>query len=241
MIKKIPLISSLFLLFTPSVLAADLPADPVSEPTSYDRFDTSYNAPDLWTGPYMGLLIGTIKGKSELEQFSQKINDKDLEGYSLGISFGYNHMISKNWLVGFELDASKTYLDGKGSSTPTVQGIPLSIDAKDEIKWSSHTRLKAGRLFSPAILVFGSAGLATALVKNEASISSPLAPVTVGSDENLRFGWSIGGGVESKITNNVNLRAEYLFDRFDGDTGSLKTNNTIDNHTVRAGLTFRLN
>jgi len=42
-----------------------------------------------------------------------------------------------------------------------------------------------------------------------------VAVASVGSNSDARFGWTVGAGVEGKITNNWSVKLEYLYVDFD--------------------------
>ena len=72
---------------------------------------------------------------------------------------------------------------------------------------------------------------------------------SVGSSSDVRFGWTVGAGVEGKITSNWSAKLEYLYMDFDGFragsfslapasaiTGNVDT--SFHDHVLRVGLNY---
>ncbi|MFN7400693.1 MAG: outer membrane protein, partial [Sandaracinobacter sp.] len=58
-----------------------------------------------------------------------------------------------------------------------------------------------------------------------------------------RYGWTVGGGVEQMLTQNVSARVEYRysdFNSFNGNLSGVAFSANPDRHQVMAGVNFRL-
>ena len=101
-----------------------------------------------------------------------------------------------------------------------------------EVKTYGHIRAKLGYEITPALLAFVTGGVAIGRSPDYFSASasgfiasSPSAPlvgaatVSRGDLEQTLYGYSIGGGLEAKLSRHFRLRTEYIYD----DYGSFET------------------
>lgn len=117
--------------------------------------------------------------------------------------------------------------------------------------WAIGGRL--GFLANDSALLYVLGGYTEAKIKSESSLTSDNINLALSfEDDAWEDGWFIGGGVETLLTDNISLKAEYRYadfgkvDRSDG--GSFENNNiqlgTTQNaditvHSVRAVLSYR--
>jgi len=146
------------------------------------------------------------------------------------------------------------------SNTPAVYTAERSLD------YLATGRLRAGYLVTPTALAYATGGVAYGEVDYGFSSNSPAItaafPAVVNQDED-DFGYTVGGGMEVKVTNNVSFGAEYLYTNlgdgdsstrlnggpFDGSSTSVvaggftdfKSSGDFDFHTVTAKLSYRFN
>jgi outer membrane immunogenic protein len=85
-----------------------------------------------------------------------------------------------------------------------------SLNVHSKIDALGSARVRAGYLFTPNVLAYGTAGVAGG--RAEVNIADVLI-----AKPNL-FGWVAGGGLEYKIFEHVRIRGEYLHYDF-GSTG----------------------
>jgi len=196
--------------------AADLPrrsSMPVKAP--------EYVAPYSWTGFYAGINGGGAWGRSN---WSATGTDFNTSGGVVGGTLGYN------WQTGpavFGVEGDLDWSGIKGSST--CGGLPC--ETRND--WLGTFRGRLGYAFN-RVMPYVTGGLAVGNVK----ASSPL-----GSNNETRAGWTLGGGVEANIVGPWSAKIEYLY----ADLG--KTNcavcvpggTDVDFRTniVRAGVNYR--
>jgi outer membrane immunogenic protein len=65
-------------------------------------------------------------------------------------------------------------------------------------------------LWSPNVLLYGTAGVAYGQVKDTATITAPGASVT-GTFKDVKAGWTAGAGVEGTIGGGWTAKLEYLY------------------------------
>lgn len=162
----------------------------------------------------------------------------------------------------FVLGVLANYDFGKTKVSNTFMGINDShnnnIDyatgvSKWEIgdSWGIGGRL--GFLASDSALLYVLGGYTEAKIKSESGLTSDNNNFAISfSDEAWEDGWFIGGGVETLLTDNISLKAEYRYadfgkvDRSDSFSfnsndveGGTSQNADITVHSVRAVLSYR--
>jgi outer membrane immunogenic protein len=130
-----------------------------------------------------------------------------------GGQIGYNWQ-SAQWVWGLEADIQGSAIKNNSTVLFAPAGVVGSTTTtSDNLNWFGTARLRAGVLASPNLLLYGTGGLAYGHVgENVAIVGNPAASALfVGSGSQTRLGWSAGAGAEWMVTNNISLKAEYLF------------------------------
>jgi outer membrane immunogenic protein len=193
-----------------------------------------------------------------------------------GGQLGYIWQFDKAWVAGIEADFDTSNVRGNASPAATtnlgIGGIqPALIPAGRNLDWFGTVRARLGFLPMERLLVFATAGLAYGKTSSNASISvrvtGPVVPVPadgttlscVGTapcvataTSQTSAGWTIGGGLEYAIWNNITVKAEYLYVNLGNQTihliaippatgtGSIATKfDDAAYSIVRAGLNYR--
>lgn len=170
-----------------------------------------------WSGPYVGAQVG--HGWTRASNMNQN-------GWMLGAYAGYNYQFDNSpVVVGIETDFNWADQDGrKGQRGGTT---------RTKSDWNGATRARIGYA-ADRVLVYGAAGLAYA--------DRELKRSPGGKDEKTATGWTVGGGVDVALTDNVVARGEYRYtdygkDRFSLPNSSLKSSAT--EHRVMGGLAVK--
>jgi outer membrane immunogenic protein len=194
----------------------------------------------------------------------------DMNGAIAGGQAGYNWQTG-NWVLGVEADIQWSDERGRanylcsvsvpvtaGGCTPGLTAAPLglvgtSVTYDQKLEWFGTVRGRAGILATPKVLLYATGGLAYGSIKTTAALSSLNAfgvPITsFGSNTDTRIGWTVGAGIEGKITQNWSAKLEYLYmdlGSFDGGTYTLaplsaigvRTDSDFRDHIVRAGINY---
>jgi outer membrane immunogenic protein len=172
---------------TGSAVAADVP---VKGPV-YTKAPAAWS----WEGQYIGVHGGYAWGDFTLVGGGVFI-DSNLNGGFGGVQFGYLHHLSRNWLIGYEVDVSFGDLNG------LVGGNTI------EMRYFGTARTRLGYAQGPW-LFYGTAGLAWA----------QLDLIGAGPLERAQIGYAVGAGIEYAFSRNWSARVEYLYIGF-GDTDS---------------------
>jgi outer membrane immunogenic protein len=200
--------------------------NPCSSPTAGCQI-----APDGTTGPGYG-----TGGSSNPYQGPTYSNTSGLaatfdtpakqKGVLYGGQIGLNSQIVPKIVVGVEADLQgvSNNNDGVtfGSVTPNVNfpGFPVTQSAtvSSKLDFLGTIRARAGYLVAPSFLVYITGGLAYGKTEFSTSITQNVnSPLLAGpyaaaaTDSAIRFGGTIGGGVEWLITQNWSVKAEYLY------------------------------
>jgi len=182
-------------------------------------------APDgfTWAGPYVGVIVGY--GWDNFTGTSGAIGGQSLgvEGGKVGAYGGFNHQFANNVVVGGEVDLNWDDVKGSGA------GGYGSVNQQ----WDSTLRARAGYSFG-RVLAYGTGGAAVSGARVD---SGPF------SSSATHWGWTLGGGAEAAVTQNITAPVEYQYADFGSQlyrTG-VGTASDIDfnSNTVRAGLGYK--
>jgi outer membrane immunogenic protein len=205
-----------------------------------------YRAPPTpvatWTGSYVGISGGGAWGsavvRNEITGADQTPRiDLDAGGI-VGVTGGFN-IQNGNGVLGFEGDISAT--SKKGSAFEFPPNAAFNNEVKE--RWLSTFRGRIGYA-QDNWLFYATAGGALANV--EASIFAPAGTI---SDQQWHWGWTAGGGVEVKLSQDWSAKVEYLYvglqdkSYFNPAPSPVFPSNQrlhIDDHIVRVGVNYKL-
>jgi outer membrane immunogenic protein len=171
-------------------------------------------------------------------------------GFIAGGQVGYNYQFPNNIVVGLESDGQWANVEESeheiaASTTPTLRFTDLRIG----LDWFGTTRLRLGYALG-RFLPYLTGGVAYGGVTASGSQLVFGAPGTAfGSASRTNAGWTAGAGAEYAITDNISLKAEYLFVDLPSVGGSevgfappvvgAFTTGRLGTNIVRAGLNWR--
>jgi outer membrane immunogenic protein len=198
-------------------MAADLPAAIPAK--ALPAYVPAYN----WTGFYFGGNLGGTWGQFDFSPsttdlvsgavsspFSTSVTNSSVIG---GIQSGYNWQLG-NLLFGFEQDIqftglkrSFTFAGPAGSIAPFAVGDTLSTKAD----YLSSTRAKAGWVWD-RFMLYAAGGLATGVMDTTATYVAGVSPALSFTDAHkFHTGYTVGGGAEYAVTDNVSFGVEYRY------------------------------
>jgi len=205
--------------------------------------------------------IGAAFGNSFSSEFES--------GFIGGGHIGYDTQFDR-FVVGVVADISATdiaYNASAFSNTPAVYTAERSID------YLATGRIRAGVLVTPTVLAYATGGVAYGDIDYKFRTDSPVVsgnsrstaaarPAILLEDED-DVGYTVGGGMELKITENLSFGAEYLYTNlgsggsvtllnggpFDGNASNgggattgftaFRQDTDFDFHTVTAKMSYR--
>ena len=230
---KFALLASLAIA-TPT-LAADL-SPQSAQPEAYN-----------WSGIYVGAQAGYVWGNSTYDGAgspagppfnSTSVNPKGGFG---GAFVGYNYQFDGNYVVGVEADVN--FADAKSDHGVFVGAIPLppSIFASSDLKWFGSSRLRAGYAFD-RFLPYVTGGIAFAKYSAAANFGGGFTSEI----SDTRVGWTIGGGLEYAMTDNLIGRVEYRYSDYGRQSLSAPfsfpgqaVRLDLNTNDVRVGLSYK--
>ncbi|MBB4040458.1 outer membrane immunogenic protein [Microvirga flocculans] len=219
-----------------------------------------------WTGFYAGVNAGYTWGDNTmtlssvdpdffagvpLAGFGRSKNEGSFTG---GGQIGYNYQIGSA-VLGLETDLNYVNLNDRYALTFADAVDSAILEARHKVQWFGTLRARLG--FTPAerLLVYATGGLAYGSVKTNTGLAVDTADMGSGafsaSKSDTRWGWALGAGAEYAVTNNLTLKAEYLYvdldsknlsatsPQFPGVSYNVKDETSF--HTLRAGLNYKFN
>ena len=169
-----------------------------------------------------------------------------------GGQVGYNFQFNPSIVIGVETDFQGSSIgnNDKSASSPVYASpfanpgtgvfndllFPIASNGGGHVglDWIGTVRGRAGWLFMPSLLVYGTAGFA-------------YAGVYVADYNNTRTGWTAGGGLEWMLAPHISVKIEYLYADLSsgGTTGGWGWNYGYHHHPeiniVRAGVNYHFN
>jgi outer membrane immunogenic protein len=193
-----------------AVAAADLIS---TSPALTPDKSLGYAAPaaDRWTGSYAG-------GNAGAGYVTATPTSQD---YALGLQAGYNQQFGM-LVLGGELEGAFT----NGTQFRVGTGGIL------EQNWGGTAKLRGGLAFDN-VLLYGTAGLATAYLDSKG---------TVTSKDQWVAGLAFGGGVEVAVDETMSVKLEYTQTRFSdvqSTIGGTSRTDDLVGHAIKAGLNFK--
>jgi outer membrane immunogenic protein len=149
-------------------------------------------------------------------------NNLGMEG---GIQVGYNWQTGV-WLLGVEADFQGAGAEQHGIDVhgPVPGFAGSTIETDTQVDWFGTVRGRAGWLWTPNLLLYGTGGWAYGKVERQIGFTFQTAGGAAAlqnwggsSIHTTTDGWTAGGGLEYLIPGTrVTIGAEYLFVRFEG-------------------------
>jgi outer membrane immunogenic protein len=189
-------------------IAADMPARrmPVKAPVVQAA---AYN----WSGFYVGVHAGYAWG--EFVSAADATIDHEPTGGLFGGQIGYNWQVN-NIVFGVEADLAFSTI--KGDDTSTFG--PFTINGEHDLKYLGTVRGRLG-IAHNQFLFYVTGGFAYSKVEGRLTVLNGGAFVATDKDTLNLKGWTVGGGVEVGLTQNLSARAEYLYVDFNDATTTM--------------------
>lgn len=208
---------------TGSAFAADLPDIVFEEPVPLPepaRFD--------WSGFYFGGHAGVVAGSVDPALPGKAIYENAFAG---GAHVGVSTMLTPMFVLGLEGDIDATTFD----QTRDYGGN--SVNAR--IDWTGSARGRVGVAFGQFAMINGIQAYATGGV----AFARIRAQTPGFTDAANHTGYTVGGGVEAAITQNISARVEYLYTEYSNELYALGPNvGTVEmdarSNVVRGGISY---
>jgi outer membrane immunogenic protein len=194
--------------------------------------------PFSWRGFYIGGYAGALLGEGSFSYFEQT----PLRGSAFvgGGAIGYNWEWTPETVLGLEADFGY-----RGS----IQGERVNLVYPDTVDAGvlGTVRARLGYAFTPRWLAYGTAGFAygTDFPPRGFTSSVPLTFGQLNAGTTVRPGWTAGGGVEYAWSDQISVKAEYLYAwladsgvAYSTNFGPASLNVGSAGHIVRGGLNW---
>lgn len=213
-----------------------------SGPSIADEGTVAYKS--SWTGFRAGIVGAYGWGQADLSAVVEGVPEDgsaDLTGGMIGGLLGYDYDLGNGVVLGIVGDLSWSGLGGEGCIHPS--GVSCSVSQSDmsvDLDWLGTARLRAGYAVDN-VLIYGTGGVAFGGV--EATLHSPLLN---GSDNQTSIGWTVGVGIDYRISDPVTIGLEYLYVDlgegsydFSGDGAEGRGDVDLSMQLLRANLQWR--
>jgi outer membrane immunogenic protein len=188
-----------------TALAADLTYEPAPVAAPAEVFN--------WTGFYVGVHGGYGWGHTQ-DTHNPNAFGQTLTGGFGGAQIGYNWQLQNNVVLGLEADVAAGNIGKEWGGANEFD----PYYGEDKIDWFGTVRGRVGYSVD-RFMPYLTGGLAWANVDHKLGCDRNRVAVTIGgctnafetSKSDTVWGWTAGAGVEYAITNNVTLKAEYLY------------------------------
>lgn len=206
---------------------------PIVEVWTWDKFYVGGNVGYSWgRSDTSGTFYNNTTGVQLSPTQSGNIN---LDGFVIGGQVGKNWQFG-NWVAGIELDGQWT--DEKGSRLFTCAtgaacnnvtfgaglGVAPTTTFNQHIEWFVTLRPRVGMLVTPSALLYVTGGLAVAGIKTDGVLSgftgASVPTSAAWSNDQTRFGWVVGAGVEARLGGNWTGKLEGLYMDYGSFSGS---------------------
>lgn len=236
--------------------AADLPAKMYTKAPIADPWN--------WTGTYLGANLGYSWGRSATDTtFSNSTTGAvlrtssstlDLDGIIGGLQLGYNKQ-NGVWVWGletdFQLSGQKGNADaqfacpvgvclaGQTFTTGGTVANPVTVTTfNQKLDWFGTLRGRLGVTVTPTILAYATGGLAYGHIKTDGTITGQTGTGAITSStfsgSTTKAGWTIGAGVEGRISGNWTAKVEYIY----MDLGTVSTNGSLPTNFIPLNTAF---
>lgn len=216
-----------------------------------------------WNGWYLGINGGYSWGRSRTTAdyfrndngafLSSSSSTLNLNGPIFGGQVGFNRQ-NGNWVWGLEADlqwsgqrGSSSYPCTAAATCNTITGGPgvgvvPSASFNQSLDWFGTLRARLGTTLRPTTLAYVTGGLAVGGIRTNGDLvgAHPVATTVSApfSYTRVKAGWTVGGGLESRLSGNWTGKIEYIF--ADYGTVSGTATNTLSQPPLRAEFRSRV-
>jgi opacity protein-like surface antigen/outer membrane receptor protein involved in Fe transport len=201
-----------------------------------------------WTGPYVGGHFGGACSYETITVGPALLGTPvglrtDPCGVLGGTQFGYHYQLMPSWMLGIEGEIGWTSAQGRA---PLFNAITASAMQSDHRRYETLSG-RLGYVFGPAVFYAkGGEAFMHADYRLEASSGAGGVNGEAGI-HSVRYGWTLGAGLEYLFSREWSAKAEYSFLNFGSDTigvGTLVPGNFLSVntqvHEVKAGVNYHL-
>ena len=226
--RKLVLALASTALLTATAQAADLGWNGSTSPVNSMYSGTSAFQ---WSGFYAGVNAGYGFGTLRREPVGGGVaTENNTGGWNLGAQAGYNVDMG-GFVLGGEADLQWSAINYQADV-----GAPGTLKAS--VDGFGTLRARAGLTFD-RVMPYVTGGVA--IGNSTVSLTDPANVVT--SQTNTHLGWTVGAGLEAAATDNITIKAEYLYVDLGAKTYTTAPGGNIDASQrfglIRAGINYK--
>jgi outer membrane immunogenic protein len=198
-----------------------------------------------WTGFYLGFNAGLAADLFEMPwTYVPPVagaSPLSINRGIAGIQGGYNWQVTPRWLVGLEAEFDGSDIQRVHDFyTFTPYGGP-TFSVGSNLNWFGTVRPRIGFAVTPTAIFYLTGGWAYGHTDSNVILPPSGAVVASATD---KFGWAGGLGLEYALTDWLSFKTEYIYISLGNDSmpagAGLTMSNSVIEHTVKAGLNFKL-
>jgi len=184
-------------------------------------FNTS--AVNLFETPALPGFPGKLWGAASALGTTGSVGTR-LNGFFGGGQIGYNWQFSDRFVAGLEADLQGAGVRGGGTFQTLIPAAiyppfvaATSVNVHRSLEYFGTVRGRLGYAVTPAMLLYATGGLAYGGIATSTAVNQSLTPSLLLSANaksdffDNRVGWTVGGGVESALTNDLSAKLEFLY------------------------------
>jgi len=182
----------------------------------------------FWDGAWAGISVGrgntnfdigaNVRDPNDQELFSLDLPDLGAEGSTAGFGVGYDKVFNSKWVAGLQLDSSVTSITNDASI-----GIANFLSQDTDFNFGyelTQTRTvsglaRVGYLTSDSTMLYGLVGATNATFTADYSVSINGNEEMSDSYDFEVVGTTLGGGVETRLSDKLSLKLEYRLTKFE--------------------------
>lgn len=135
-----------------------------------------------------------------------------------GVHIGYDMQAGENFVIGVVADYNRTGMrDSVSAFSTTPARYTMTRQLRDLFTLRARAGFAAGRT-----LFYGTGGAAYGKIRNSFSTSNTANSFTGNGNEN-GWGYSLGGGIEHRLSRNISIGAQYLYTSVDAGDYVVRT------------------
>lgn len=210
-----------------------------------ETFPAKAQGSKSWTGCYVGAHGGYSVTATETTATTPFIGGAALtidgfsgEGLSGGLGVGCDYQMQRVVMGGF---ADYSFQDVEFTAGLSIPAFPFSAGASLSIEnsWTIGGRL--GVLLNDSTLAYGLVGY-TQAKSSDLALTSTIGDISFSVPD--FSGWTVGAGIETRLTDALYLAGEYRYTMFDSETvailpGALDLGLEPDVHSIRMALRYK--
>ena len=228
---------------------------PRAEPQVEAPTQISEPSVDHWTGGWVGIGAGlgssnyNIVGDLDIPpngapgSGSFELPDLGGEGFLGTVEAGYSMRMGENFVLGAQLDYTASNIDNDASFSLSDAAGSIEGDYRLRAQHMFTGAVRAGYLTSETTQIYGLLGYTRGRFDADFSVSENGASVLSGGYDFDLNGVSLGAGIETMIADNMSLKLEYRYTRFEDenliDVDGVSVDAETSLHTARMGVNYR--